>query len=167
LAPYLGARVEQFYALIADVPLSGSLGVGKATVWAEYLDHLAKDTEVTMRYGSGNGWLEGQPASVRRHLGQGTIAYFGAVVDSGLMASAAQQWIAESGVALHSFQVAPGVSVSRRVGMGHEVFVITNFSTGPQEISLPAKMSDVLGSGEIGRVSLPRYGVAVLDHSTR
>ena len=55
-----------------------------------------------------------------------------------------------------------GVSVSRRVGAGREVYVITNFSPAAQEIALPGPMADVLGGGETARVALPRYGVAVL-----
>ena len=52
--------------------------------------------------------------------------------------------------------------MSRRVGVGREVYVITNFSPGPQEIVLPGVMTDVLAGGEITRTQLPRYGVAVL-----
>ena len=35
--PLLGGRVEQYYALNADVPVSGSGGNGKARLWAEPL----------------------------------------------------------------------------------------------------------------------------------
>lgn len=162
LLPTLGGRVEQFYALLDDVPLSGAWGEGKATVWAEYFDRLAPDTEVLMRYGPGNDWLTDQPAAISRRVGQGTITYLGAVLDPALMTAAAKQWTKEAGVTSPVLPAPAGVKVSRRVGAGREVYVLTNFSAGPQEIALPAPMTDVLGGGEISTVKLPRYGVAVL-----
>jgi len=165
LVPTLGGRVEQFYALIEDVPVSGAWGAGKATVWAEYLDQLAPDTEVLMRYGAGNDWLTGQPAAISRKVGQGTITYLGAVLDQPLMTSVARQWIAAAGVTSYAIPVPPGVSVSRRVGGGKEVYVITNFSSGAQEIALPGAMTDVLDGGEVSIAKLPRYGVAVLSRA--
>jgi beta-galactosidase len=163
----VGARVEQFYALTEEVPVSGDWGNGKATIWAEQLGHLAPDAEVMLRFGAGNDWLTGELAAVRRPLEKGTITYLGSVLDSGLMASATKQWIKDSGVTSSVLSAPSGVKVSRRVGAGREVFVITNFSAGPQEIALPAAMSDVLNGGEVSRVNLPRYGVAVLTRPLR
>jgi beta-galactosidase len=163
LVPTLGGRVEQFYALLEDVPVAGAWGSGKATVWAERLDRLAPDAEVVLRFGAGNDWLTGEPAAIRRKLGKGTISYLGAVLDGALMTKVAQGWVKDAGVTLASAIPAPaGVSVSRRVGAGREVFVITNFSKGPQEIVLPGAMTDVLAGGEVTVAKLPRYGVAVL-----
>jgi beta-galactosidase len=163
LVPTLGGRVEQFYALLEDVPVSGAWGAGHATVWAEYFDQLAPDTEVLMRYGAGNDWLTGQPAAISRKVGQGTITYLGAVLDQPLMAAVAKQWIVAAGVTSHAIPVPAGVSVCRRVGGGKEVYVITNFSTGAQMIALPGAMTDVLTGAEVSVAKLPRYGVAVLS----
>jgi len=160
--PTLGARVQQFYALLADVPVAGVWGAGRATVWAEYLDALAPDVEVVLRYGSGNDWLENEPAAVRRHVGKGTITYLGAVLDPTLMAAVARQMVADAGVNSPVLPAPEGVSVCRRVGRDREVYVLTNFSAGAQEIPLPGTMNDVLNGGAISRVTLPRYGVAVL-----
>lgn len=165
LVPTLGGRVEQFYALLEDVPLSGAWGAGKATVWAEYFDRLAPDTEVLMRYGAGNDWFTGQPAAISRKVGKGTITCLGAVLEPALMTAAAKQWTKEAGVATPVLPAPAGVKVSRRVGAGREVYVITNFSAGPQEIALPAPMTDVLNGGEVSVAKLPRYGVAVLSSS--
>jgi beta-galactosidase len=158
----VGARVEQFYALTEDIPVSGAWGNGKATVWAEPLGHLAPDAEVLLRFGAGNDWLTGEPAAVRRRLEKGTIIYLGSVLDSSLMASVTKQWITDAAVTSSVLYAPAGVKVSRRVGDGREVFVITNFSAGPQEIALPAAMNDVLNGGQVTRVNLSRYGVAVL-----
>ena len=37
LAETLGGRVEQYYALESPVPVSGDLGTGTASLWAEQL----------------------------------------------------------------------------------------------------------------------------------
>ena len=162
LVPALGGRVEQFYALLEDVPVSGAWGAGRATVWAETLSAKEADTQVLMHYGAGNDWLENQPAAIRRPLGKGTLTYLGAVLDAGLMAGMVRQCTAEAGVAVPAISVPDGVSLGRRVGAGREVYILTNFSAGPQTVSLPVKMSDVLAGGEATEVRLPRYGVAVL-----
>jgi beta-galactosidase len=162
LVPTLGARVEQFYALLEDVPVAGEWGAGRATIWAEIFSQLAPNTEVLLRYGAGNAWLEGQPAIVRRSHGKGTITYVGAVLDSVLTANLAQRWVREAGVDSPTIVAPERVSVSRRVGEGREVYVITNFSNGAQRLVLPTQMTDVLRGGEVTQLDLPRYGVAVL-----
>lgn len=162
LVSTLGARVEQFHALLEDVPVAGAWGDGRATIWAEIFSQLAAGTEVVMRYGPGNDWLTDQPAAVTRQVGQGRITYLGAVLDQKLMAQVAARWVKDAGVASPVIPVPDRVSVSRRIGEGREVYVITNFSSGPQRIALPAPMIDVLNGGEINALDLPRYGVAVL-----
>jgi len=163
LVPTLGARVEQFYALIEEVPVAGEWGTGRATVWAEIFSQLAPDTEVLLRYGPGNAWLEGQPAIVRRKHGKGTITYVGAALDQPLTAALAQRWVREAGVDSPTIPAPERVSVSRRVGAGREVYVITNFSATAQTLKLPVALTDVLNGGERTTLDLPRYGVAVLS----
>lgn len=162
LVSTLGARVEQFYALLEDVPVTGAWGDGQATIWAETFSQLAAGTEVVMRYGPGNDWLTDQPAAVTRRVGKGRITCLGAVLDQKLMARVAARWVKDAGVDSPVIPVPDRVSVSRRVGAGREVYVLTNFSSGAQSIALPAKMTDVLNGGEVARLDLPRYGVAVL-----
>jgi len=167
LVPALGGRVEQFYALLENVPVEGAWGNGSATVWAEWLDKLAPDVEVQLRYGAGNDWLTGEPAAISRRVGKGTITYLGATLDPTLMASVARQWLKDAGVDSPVISAAPGVSVCRRVDAGREVYVITNFSKGPQEVALPGTMTDVLNGGEVSRMKLARYGVTVLTRSLK
>jgi beta-galactosidase len=166
LLPAVGGRVEQFYALLEDVPVAGAWGEGRATVWAERLDHLAPDAEVVLKFGAGNDWLTGAPAAIRRKLGKGTITYLGSVLDSKLMDRVARSWIADAGISSPAIAAPAGVKVSRRVGSGREVYVVTNFSKEPQEIALPKAMTDVLNGGETSRLKLPRYGVAVVTAGT-
>jgi beta-galactosidase len=167
LGATLGGRVEQFYALLEDVPVSGDWGRGTATIWAETLAPKSTDVEVLLRYGAGNDWLTDQPAAIRRHVGQGSITYLGALVDASLMKQLAKQWTAMARVDSPAIAVSDRVSVGRRVGQGREVYVMTNFSASAQDIALPESMSDVLNGGETAKVHLPRYGVAVLTRRLR
>ncbi len=69
LAAMLGGRVEQFYALDQDVPVSGDWGSGSGKIWAEQLSVKDPQAHVLMRYGKSNGWLDGQPAAITRGCG--------------------------------------------------------------------------------------------------
>ncbi len=167
LVPTLGGRVEQFYALLDDVPVSGHWGSGKVSIWAERLSVSGIGTEVLMRYGAGNDWLENEPAAITRRVGQGTITYLGAVLDPALLQSAVKAWVKDSGVTAPAFTAPAGVTINRRVGGGREVFVVINLSMTLQAFSLPGPMTDVLRGGEISRLELPRYGVAIVSRSMK
>ena len=94
LVDALGARVEQYYALEKDFPVSGAWGNGEASIWAEQLKSQAPGDEVLLKYGKSNGWLDDQPAVITRAYGKGRITYVGAVLDDKLMAAAAE-WMTQ------------------------------------------------------------------------
>jgi beta-galactosidase len=162
LVSLLGARVEQFYALDTTVPVTGDWGSGEDTLWAEQIGSLAPGTNVLMRYGKSNGWLDDQPAAVTRKVGNGTITYIGAMLDPGTMARAAQWMISDAGVAPVLPDIPKGVDVALRSGDGKRVLILTNYDSDPEVVKLPAEMDDVLNGGRVSSVSLPQYGVAVL-----
>jgi beta-galactosidase len=162
----LGGRVEQYYALVDDVPVAGKWGTGKATIWAEQLSPKAPDTEVVLRYGAGNGWLEGQPAAIQRRLGRGTIIYLGAVLDPALMRAAAQAWADAAGVDPAPIPAPDGVEVCRRVSAGREVFVLINHGDANAAIRLPEPMTDAVKGGEIRALELPPREVTILVRPT-
>jgi beta-galactosidase len=165
LAALLGGRVEQYYALTAPIPVSGNWGTGECPLWAELLSANDSDTEVLMRYGKSNGWLDGQPAAITRKVGNGRITYIGAWLDPKTMATAAKWMIDTSGVTPALGPVPAGVEVSARHGAHGVVYVLVNFSAAPQRISLPTFMTDVLQGGSKQSLTLPQYGVAVLSAS--
>ena len=158
----LGARVEQYYALEKDFPISGALGSGVATVWAEQLKTNAPDAQVLLKYGKSNGWLDDQAAFVTRPYGKGRITYIGAILDDKLTSAAAQWMAKESGIAPVFGPVPDGVEVSRRVGEGKQVFVLVNYAPEAREVTLPHAMKAVLADRPVENVSLPPYGVEVL-----
>ena len=165
LATLLGGRVEQYYALTSPVPVTGNWGSGESPLWAELLSTKDSATEVLMRYGKSNGWLDGQPAAITRKVGNGRITYIGAWLDPKTMAAAAKWMIDSSGVKPALGPVPAGVEVSARHGAHGVVYILINFSATPQRIALPAPMTDVLEGGSKQSITLPRYGVAVLSTS--
>ena len=92
LAELLGARVEQWYALETTVPIEGDWGSGVDKVWAEQLGVKSPDTQVLMRYGKSNGWLDDQPAAVTRKVGKGRITYIGVALDGAVMKGRRSGW---------------------------------------------------------------------------
>ncbi len=164
LADALGGRVEQYYALETPVPVSGNAGSGTASLWAEQLSTRASDTEILLRYGKSNGWLDNQPAMISRHVGKGRITYIGAVLDPPLMHTILQRMAQDAGLQPEFSPVPEGVEVCRRVGNGRTVFILINHSSAAQEIELPKPMKDLLHSNAaIGKVTLDPQGIAVLE----
>ena len=158
LSALLGAHVEEYYALDASVRLEPA---GEARIWAEWLARDAEETEVILRYGACNGWLDGQPAVVTRRHGSGRITYVGAWLDEVTMKRLAKQWIGESGVP--SVTIPEGVELCRRVGPHGDVFICINHTRDPKIVELTVPVRDLL-SGQTcsGQVALAEYGVAVL-----
>ncbi len=165
LADALGGRVEQYYALEKDkeYPLSGQWGEGQASVWGEQMKSFSPDTEVLLKYGKSNGWLDDQPAVITHSYGKGRITYIGAVLDDKLMAAAAQWMVQQSGVSAEFGPVPDGVEVSRRTGDGHDVFVVINFAEEARTISLPRPMKLLLSGTEGQSFVLQQYGVEILE----
>ena len=164
LAALLGARVEQFYALDKDVPISGDWGSGKDSLWAEQLSVSSPETHVLMRYGNSNGWLDGQPAAVTRKLGKGSITYIGAFLDENTMMGAAKWMMLEAGLPILMPELPSTIDVALRSGAGKRVLILTNYGAEPYTVRLPASMKDLLAGGSITSKTLPQYGVAVLEY---
>ena len=161
LVDALGARVEQYYALEKDVPVSGAWGNGEASIWAEQLKSRAPDDEVLLKYGKSNGWLDDQPATVTRAYGKGRITYVGAILDDKLMTAAAEWMTKKSGITPVFGPVPDGIEVSRRIGPGKQVFVFINYSQEDRRVALPHSMNLVLDGKDSNTVELAPYGVAV------
>ena len=163
LVDLLGARVEQFYALDTRVPISGDWGSGVDTIWAEQIGVKSPDTKVLMRYGKSNGWLDGQPAAVTRNVGKGSITYIGAMLDETTMNAAAKWMVSSAGLQPLMPNLPKDVEMSIRSGEGKRVWIFENFGETTANVLLPHAMADVLKGGTVSSVSLPQYGVAVLQ----
>lgn len=163
LSELLGGRVDQFYAIDDTVPVTGAWGATTSKIWAEQLSTSSPDTKVLMRYGKSNGWLDGQPAAITRHVGKGSITYIGAWMDDAAMLNAAKWMVKTSGVTPAFGPVPEGVDVYPREGNGKKVFILVNFNHEPQTVKLPSTMHAVLSGKDESSVTLNHYGVAVLQ----
>ncbi|MGZ4789605.1 MAG: beta-galactosidase, partial [Terriglobales bacterium] len=164
LVDLLGGRVEQYYALTEPVPVSGNWGDGQAQLWAELLSAKSPDSQVLMKYGKSNGWLDGKPAAITRKVGKGRITYIGAWPDAAVMKKAATWMLQDAGVTpAFGPELPEGVEVSVRYGANGKLVILVNTSKSAQNLRLPSAMTDVLNGGQKTAVSLERYGVAVLS----
>ncbi|HEX9090126.1 MAG TPA: beta-galactosidase, partial [Anaerolineales bacterium] len=69
-----GAEVEDYYALLDPVAVSGEGWKGEARIWAERIRVLdAENTRVLATYGVSNGWLDGQAAITQHAYGKGIV----------------------------------------------------------------------------------------------
>jgi beta-galactosidase len=146
LSKLLGGDVVDFYALDKKVPVSGNIGSGEATIWAEMMETTAPDTEVLMRFGKSNGWLDGQPAVITRRVGAGRITYVGGQFDESAMAALAKWMVQSSGVKPIVANAPEGVEVCRRLGDNKQVIILINHTTQPQTVTLPKAMRELLKS---------------------
>jgi beta-galactosidase len=162
LADLLGGRVDQYYALLDPVPVTGKFGSSQGKLWAELLSTNDKETEVLATYGPSNGWLDGKPAAITRKIGKGRITYIGAWLDDAGMAAAARWMTDVSGVKPVLGPVPEGVEVYPRYGAKGTVYILVNLAKTPQTVTLPSKMTDVLEGGTRSSVLLAQYGVTVL-----
>jgi beta-galactosidase len=162
LVDALGGRVEQYYALEKDFSVSGGWGNGTASIWADQLKSLAPNSEVLLKFGKSNGWLDDQPAAITRPYGKGRITYIGAILDDKLTAAAAEWMVQKSGVTPVFGPVPEGVEVSRRIGGGKQVFILINYAQESREVKLPYSMRALLANRQADKVDLPPYGVEIL-----
>ena len=173
LAAPLGGHVEQYYAIDSAVPVSGTVGSGTASLWAEQLSASAPDVDVLLRYGKSNGWLDDQPALISRRVGKGRITYLGAVLDPDLMRKVVDRATSDAQVQAEFPAVPAGVEVCRRVDADRTIFVLINHGLlghGPvvAHVALPSAMSDVLqASRRVTSVDLEPQGVVVLVPDAR
>jgi beta-galactosidase len=167
LAEALGAHVTQFYAIDQPVPLTIDGEPATSDIWAETLKTTSPDTKVIATYGASNGWLDGQPAAVTHQVGKGSITYLGTWLDAAALDKLTASLLAASDNKPLIAGVPAGVEVCVRSGSGHSVVVLINHGTEPATVTLPDSLDakSLLDEGEVsgGAVTLPKYGVAVLE----
>jgi beta-galactosidase len=164
LVSLLGGRVEQFYALAKPVQVEGELLHTDATIWAEQLSTSSPDTKVLLRYGKGNGWLEGKPAVITRRVGNGSITYVGIVFDDAAMKTLSSWLLTQSHISPASLSVPDGVEASVRYSKSRAVHILVNLADKEETVPLPNAMKDEMhGARSVREVVLPVSGVAVLS----
>lgn len=164
LAKFLGAHVEQFYALDEPVTLSGDFGPVKADIWAEALVPDAKDVRVLMRYDAGPAWYAGKPAVVTRKAGKGSITYVGAWLDDTAMAKLADNILKQAKVAPVVPDAPEDVEVCERQADGKRVLILINHGDEAHVLTVPQGLHNILNGGETATAfTVPAHDVAVLS----
>ncbi|QEO27833.1 beta-galactosidase [Xanthomonas translucens] len=164
LGELLGGRVQQFYALDKPIPVAGAAGQGSAKIWAEQLQARAAQTEVPLRYGQANGWLDGAPAVLTRRVGKGRISYVGAWLDDATLDRLTGDWLRDAQVRVPLADVPQDVEVGVRSDGRRRVLVLINHGSDAQQVRLPAPMRSLLATGAASdMVQLAPEDVVVLD----
>jgi beta-galactosidase len=167
LVSLLGGRVEQYYALDSTAPISGDWGSGTTKVWAELLSTSGPGTQVLMRYGKANGWLDNQPAAITHKVGKGRITYIGAALEGDTLDAAAKWMLEDANVHPEFGALPPGIDLYIRKDATHEVWIFINFAQAPQTIALPTSFTNVLESNTTTHsVTLNRFDVVILQRPT-
>ncbi len=161
LADVLGGRVEQYYALEADVPVSGSSVRESRRFGTEQLKATSADTKSLEEYGESNGWLDHQPAVLTHSLERGTITYIGVGADEKTMAAAAEWMTKQSGASHCGVWAGAGWDRSLPARKRWQArFRADQLLRTPQHVALSRSMKALLlGSGDVTSVDLPAYGV--------
>lgn len=157
LGALLGAQVAQYYALDESVGMIGSV-TGKAAIWAEDIEPIAKDVRVLATYADKGGWLDGKPAIVTRTVGRGSITYVGAWLDPAAMAQLATGLLADANVKPLVADADADLEIALRAGGGKRVLIAINHGTVAHALALPAGARAAGGDWTDGRIAA--HGVA-------
>ncbi len=168
LLDLLGARVDQFYAVDTDVPVTVDGSAGTANTWAETLSLRAANAKAIATYGVSNGWLDGQAAAITRQVGKGSITYVGAWLDAASLAKLTSKLLVAAEVRPMLPGIPEGVEVcvrTTRTG-SRSVIILINHGTRGTSVQIPAGMQNLLDTSAGWSVELPPYGVAVFSTGT-
>ncbi len=164
LAELTGVEVEEYYSLLDPAPIAGSRLEGESRLWAELLRVKEPDrVEVLARYGTANGWLDGQPAITVSTYGLGRIYLVGAFLDVYAQQRLLRH-IADAARITPEWESPSGVEVCRRVRAdGFAVHIVINHERTRRHVTLPQPMVDCLNGGVVKEdLGLEPYGVAIL-----
>jgi beta-galactosidase len=167
LAEMAGVEVEEYYALLDPVPVSGSSFIGQSSLWAERLAPIGKNVRALARYGKSNGWLDDQLAISSNEHGKGRVYYVGAYLDD-----AAQQTFMEhvlEAAKVTTYITAPGIEIRTRVQPGGEdVHIVINHSSTMSAVHIPWPSFDHLKRTPLGTdFELSGYSVAILTRDEK
>jgi beta-galactosidase len=162
-----GVEVEEYFALLEPAPVSGKGFSGASRLWAERLRVVDPDnTEVWLKYGASNGWLDGRPAVTAHRFGAGMVYYVGAYLDDHSQGLLMDRIMTAAG-AEPFMRTPPGVEVrTRQRADGRRLYFLFNHDPGTVSVQLPWPAHDHLtGRRLAGDFPLKPYEVAILTPS--
>jgi beta-galactosidase len=167
LGEMAGVEVEEYYALLDPVPLSGSLFDGQSSLWAERLAPIAEKVQALAHYGRSNGWLDDGVAISSNEYGKGRVYYVGAYLDDAAQRTFMEHVLKAAGVPTHI--TAPGIEISRRVRPGgEEVYIVINHNSSTSAVHMPWPSFDQLKRTPLDTdFELTGYSVAILTRDEK
>jgi beta-galactosidase len=162
LAALAGVEIEDYYALLAPIPVKGNWFEGTSQLWAERLCVIdSKHTRPLARFGVANGWLDDQLAISVHSYEKGLVYFIGAYLDPAAQQALTDHWLEVAG--LEPFMTPANVEVGMRVNNASEVYLIVNHERLAQTVTLPWPAREHLSKQVVnGEIKLPPYGVAIL-----
>jgi beta-galactosidase len=136
MTAWVGGVSREYYALIEEIKVHGAEWSGGVQIWAEWLEPTDPDTEVLLRYGVSNGWLDGQAAMLSRQAGQGRVSMVGFWGSADLMHHLVG-WCLEKAQLTPDLQIPSGVELCRRESADYEVWIFINHSQVVHTLELP------------------------------
>lgn len=163
LAEIAGIEVEDYYALLEPVPVSGAWFTGTSYQWAERLKILDETrVQVLARFGKSNGWLDGQAAVTFHPYGKGGVYFIGAYLDDGSQQQLLNQ-ITQAAAVAPAMQTPAGVEARKRMNVhGEEITILINHERQSQPVALPWPAHEHLSGRTVTELELEAYGVAVI-----
>jgi beta-galactosidase len=162
LAEIAGVEVEDYYALQEAVPVVGEDFRGESRIWAERLKvRDAEKTRIIARYGTSNGWLDGQAAITSHPFGKGCVTYVGAYLDDASQQKLLDDIVQSAGVQA-LMQLPAGVEACQRVcADGRRIFIIINHERIEKQVTLPWQAHEYLRERDVQDFQLEPYGIGV------
>jgi beta-galactosidase len=164
LSNVAGVEVEDYYALVDPVPVSGAWLDGTSRVWAERLAVLDDEaTTVLARFEPSNGWLDDRPAITAYEARAGRAYVVGAYLNDEAQQTMLDAIAYDAGVS-PTMETPAGVEARTRINAdGKEILFVINHTPAEQTVSLPWRGKDHLSGIDVsGELQLGPYGVAVL-----
>ncbi|MFD7293955.1 beta-galactosidase [Streptomyces sp. NPDC059897] len=160
----LGIRTEEFWPLDEGQHLTvrGEL-TGRADLWSEAID--LEGAEAVARFEDGE--LADRPAVTRHSYGAGTSWYVGTRLEPAALRALLDRVRAQAGVAPVLPNLPTAVQATVREGATGRFLFLLNHGKDEATVALPAPMRDRLATDATPttRITLPPYGVAVLESS--
>jgi len=163
LSEIAGVEVEEYYALLDSVPVSGDWLEGQSSLWAERLKPIGKkDAQVLVHYGKSNGWLDDQIAISVNDYGKGRVYYVGAYLDESAQQALMTKILETAHVAAHV--VSPDIEICKRVrSNGDDVYIVINHASMERAVHMSwSSFERLSGMRMDADFNLAAYSVAIV-----
>jgi beta-galactosidase len=163
LANLCGATVEEFsreHPFDKPMQVCWNGAEVKTGPFVEELRPTSEAAQVIATYAEDSGYFPGKPAAVLNPWGMGRVLFYGGVFTTESAHCAAEALGLKSPF---EGQLPRDVELVQREGQGGRFVILLNFSSQPQQITVPASMHDLISDQQVqGSFEMTPYGVLVL-----